>query len=141
MTKQTTAVIDPEALPATAATLLERGHRLALVAATHRGPDDERGEAMHAAYLFLAANPDSRAELIVELDPGKPELPSLAHLSFPASRFEREMRDQFGITGQRASIEANGLVVGDAHPQLVTHGARPGSRRPSASAGSCRAKH
>lgn len=98
MATRTTASIDPDALPASAATLLARGHRLALVAATHRGPDDKRGAAMHAAYLFLGANPDSRAEVIVELDPDKPELPTLAHLSFPASRFEREMRDQFGIT-------------------------------------------
>ena len=28
---------------------------------------------------------------------GTPSVPSLAHLSFPASRFEREMRDLFGI--------------------------------------------
>jgi Ni,Fe-hydrogenase III large subunit/Ni,Fe-hydrogenase III component G len=98
MTTHTAATIDAAELPGAAAALLERGHRLALVSATHRGRDDERGEAMDAAYVFLGAGTDSCAELIVELDPDKPELPSLAHLSFPASRFEREMRDQFGIT-------------------------------------------
>jgi Ni,Fe-hydrogenase III large subunit/Ni,Fe-hydrogenase III component G len=93
------SVIDlhTEALRQTASDLLARGYRLALVSATHRGPEEPGGEAMHAVYLFLAA-PDSRIELRVQLDPAKPENLSLAAHSFAASRFEREMRDQFGIT-------------------------------------------
>ncbi len=88
---------DPHDLPARAAALLDQGYRLALAAAAHRGPHDPRGQDMHAVYLFLAANRDSRVRLHVPLDPAKPEVPSLAALSFPAGRFEREMRDQYGV--------------------------------------------
>ncbi|MBC8093078.1 MAG: NADH-quinone oxidoreductase subunit C, partial [Pseudonocardia sp.] len=42
--------------------------------------------------------PEGRVELDVALDPQDPRVPSLAALSFPAGRFERQMRDLFGIT-------------------------------------------
>jgi len=71
--------------------LLRDGHRLALVAAHH----DEN--AVRLVYLFVSGPPDTRIELHVRLDPGHPEVPSLAHLSFPAGRFEREMHDLHGI--------------------------------------------
>ena len=61
--------------------------------------------------MFCAGPPDRRAELEVRLDPGRPAVPSLADLSFPASRFEREIHDLFGI-------------VPDGHPflrRLVLH--------------------
>jgi Ni,Fe-hydrogenase III large subunit/Ni,Fe-hydrogenase III component G len=110
----------PEALAAAAAGLLDDGYRLALVSATHRGPDDPRGQAMHAAYVFLASNPASRVELLVELNPAKPEIPSIAQHSFTASRFEREMRDQFGIT-----------PIGHPNPRpLVRHPAWPETYHP-----------
>ena len=48
-------------------------------------------------YLFTAIAPDRRVELHVPLDPDRPQVPSLAGLSYPAGRFEREMRDLFGI--------------------------------------------
>ena len=88
---------DPRDVSVAAAALLEAGYRLALISATHRAGDDPRGGAMHAVYLFLAGPPDARVELRVELDPRKPELPSLAGICFPAGRFERELRDQYGI--------------------------------------------
>jgi Ni,Fe-hydrogenase III large subunit len=47
-------------------------------------------------YLFTAGR-DQRLELHVPLNRDTPEVPSLASLSFPAGRFEREMRDLFGI--------------------------------------------
>jgi Ni,Fe-hydrogenase III large subunit/Ni,Fe-hydrogenase III component G len=94
---RTAITTGPAELPAVAQSLLQDGYRLALVSATHRGPQDVRGEAMHAVYLFLAGPPDSRIELRVPLDPAKPQVPSLATLSFPAGRFEREMRDQHGL--------------------------------------------
>lgn len=84
--------IAPGELPEQAASLLGLGFRLALVA----GHDD--GDALRAVYLFTAAAPDRRVELHVPLDPAAPEVPSLARLSFPAGRFEREMHDLFGIT-------------------------------------------
>ncbi|MGW2418266.1 hydrogenase large subunit [Streptomyces sp. NPDC001709] len=71
--------------------LLRAGHRLALVAA-HHDPD-----AVRVVYLFVAGPPDTRTELHVRLDPGRPEVPTLAPVSFPAGRFEREMRDVHGV--------------------------------------------
>lgn len=88
---RTTHEIDVAELPRRAEQLLDEGHRLALVAAHH----DDNGPRV--VYLFLAGPPDTRVELHVRLDPARPEVPTLAHLSFPAGRFEREMRDLFGI--------------------------------------------
>ena len=65
--------------------------RLALVS----GHDD--GVSMRAVYLFTGGPPDSRVELHVPIDRSRPRVPSLAGLSFPASRFERELSDLFGI--------------------------------------------
>ena len=78
-------------LPERAEALLRDGHRLALVAA-HHDPD-----AVRVVYLFVSGPPDTRVELHVRLDPVRPEIPTLAHLSFPAGRFEREMRDLHGV--------------------------------------------
>ncbi|OIK03650.1 NADH-quinone oxidoreductase subunit C [Streptomyces monashensis] len=91
---RTTEDIAAAGLPRRVAQLLTGGHRLALVAAHH----DERG--IRVVYLFAAGPPDTRTELHVRLDPDRPALPTLAHLSFPAGRFEREMRDLFGIVPQ-----------------------------------------
>ncbi len=83
-------------LPATglvdaAGAMWTAGFRLALVAAHD---EDDR---FRIVYLFTAGPPDRRVELHVHIDRRQPSVPSLAHLSFPASRFEREMRDLFGI--------------------------------------------
>jgi Ni,Fe-hydrogenase III large subunit/Ni,Fe-hydrogenase III component G len=90
------------AVPTTAATLADhadalqrRGFRLALVAAHHdHGPDRD---ALRAVYLYTAAGPDRRVELHLPVDRGEAAVPSLAGLSFPAGRFEREMHDLYGI--------------------------------------------
>ena len=74
-----------------AAALFAAGFRLGLVAAH----DD--GATLRVVYLFLAGAPDRRVELQVTLPADDPRLPTLASLSFPASRFEREMHDLFGI--------------------------------------------
>jgi Ni,Fe-hydrogenase III large subunit/Ni,Fe-hydrogenase III component G len=71
--------------------LLSTGHRLALIAA-HHDPD-----AVRVVYLFVSGPPDTRIELHVRLDAESPEVPTLSPLSFPAGRFEREMRDLHGI--------------------------------------------
>ncbi|KLL11053.1 formate hydrogenase [Protofrankia coriariae] len=84
-------------LPRRVREMLADGHRLALVAAHHDGADAPGGPAIRVVYLFVKGPPDSRVELHVRLDPDTPALPSLAHLSFPAGRFEREMRDLHGI--------------------------------------------
>lgn len=83
--------IGPEELRMNARAAFDAGYRLALVA----GHDD--GHQLRAVYVFTAA-PNRQVELEVPLDPARPEVPSLAGVSFPAGRFEREMRDLFGIT-------------------------------------------
>jgi Ni,Fe-hydrogenase III large subunit/Ni,Fe-hydrogenase III component G len=83
--------ISPGELGDAAASLLSAGFRLALAAA------HEVDGALRAVYLFTAPGPDRRAELHVPLDRGRPAVPSLARLSFPAGRFEREMHDLYGI--------------------------------------------
>jgi Ni,Fe-hydrogenase III large subunit/Ni,Fe-hydrogenase III component G len=88
-----------------AAALLDGGFRLALVAA-HQDDD-----ALRVVYLFAAGPPDRRHELELRVPLDDPHVPSLASLSFPAGRFEREMLDLYGITP-------------DGHPQprrLVRH--------------------
>ncbi|MEZ0363752.1 NADH-quinone oxidoreductase subunit C [Mycobacterium sp. pUA109] len=71
--------------------LLALGFRLGLVAAH----DD--ADQLRIVYLFLAGYPDRRVELECVIPRGAPTLHSLAHLSFPAGRFEREMADLYGI--------------------------------------------
>jgi Ni,Fe-hydrogenase III large subunit/Ni,Fe-hydrogenase III component G len=78
-------------LTAQAGALLADGFRLALVAA-HEDPD-----AFRVVYLFTAGSPDRRVELELRTGRDTPTVPSLASLSFPAGRFEREMRDLYGI--------------------------------------------
>jgi len=94
------STLTPDELPDRAAALLDAGFRVALIA----GHDDSHGDgvrggvgALRVVYLFTAIAPDRRVELHVPLDPDRPQVPSLAGLSFPAARFEREMRDLFGI--------------------------------------------
>lgn len=84
-------VVAASAVADRASALLLDGYRLALVAAH----DD--AEEFRVVYLFTAANPDRRVELILPTDRITPQIPSLAALSFPATRFERELRDLFGI--------------------------------------------
>jgi Ni,Fe-hydrogenase III large subunit/Ni,Fe-hydrogenase III component G len=93
------AIIDlePESLASWAGQFLADGYRLALVAAHDDSASAARGPALRVVYLFTDGPPDSRIELHVRLDPHHPELPSLAALSFPAGRFEREMHDLYGI--------------------------------------------
>jgi Ni,Fe-hydrogenase III large subunit/Ni,Fe-hydrogenase III component G len=80
----------PELLDATQA-LFDEGMRLALVS----GHDD--GAEMRVVYLFTAGPPERCVELHVPVDRDRPRVPTLASLSFPASRFERELSDLFGI--------------------------------------------
>jgi Ni,Fe-hydrogenase III large subunit/Ni,Fe-hydrogenase III component G len=83
--------VEPAQLREQAEALFEDGFRLGLVAAH----DD--GATLRVVYLFLAGSPDRRIELQVTLPADDPALPSLASLSFPASRFERELHDLYGI--------------------------------------------
>jgi Ni,Fe-hydrogenase III large subunit/Ni,Fe-hydrogenase III component G len=86
--------------------LLNTGHRVALVAAHHDPesirpesirPESIRPESIRVVYVMVASRPDTRVEIHIRLPIDAPELPSLADVSFPAGRFEREMQDLFGI--------------------------------------------
>ncbi len=97
--------VGPADLVPAAESLLGQGFRIALMS----GHDD--GDALRVVYLFTAAGTDRRVELHLRCSPDHPHVPSLAGLSFPAGRFEREIRDMFGI-------------VPDDHPmpsRLVRH--------------------
>jgi Ni,Fe-hydrogenase III component G len=83
--------ISRDALADKAEELFASDFRLALVAAH----DD--GDRLRVVYLFLAGGPDRRVELECIVPASDPAVPSLAYLSFPASRFEREMADLYGI--------------------------------------------
>ncbi|HEX3828233.1 MAG TPA: NADH-quinone oxidoreductase subunit C [Sporichthyaceae bacterium] len=97
--------IPAEELPARAGRLLADGHRIALIAARHVET------TIALTYLFVSGPPSGRTELIVTLPDQRPVVPSIANLSFPGGRFEREMHDLFG-------------VIPEGHPQprrLVRH--------------------
>jgi Ni,Fe-hydrogenase III large subunit/Ni,Fe-hydrogenase III component G len=79
--------------------------------------DDLRTEAsaFFVHYLFANRTANWFLHASTRLDGAEPELPSLAPYHYPASRFEREMRDQFGIA-----------VPGHPNPRpLVKHGFWP----------------
>jgi Ni,Fe-hydrogenase III large subunit/Ni,Fe-hydrogenase III component G len=86
MTNHVTVTRDQLAEVATG--LLEAGHRLALVAA-HEDPDGFR-----VVYVFLGAD---RTEVTVTMPRDDAWLPSLAASCYAAGRFEREIRDLYGI--------------------------------------------
>jgi Ni,Fe-hydrogenase III large subunit/Ni,Fe-hydrogenase III component G len=108
------ARVETDQLESVAAALFADGFRLASVA----GHDD--GDHIRVIYVFLSGPPDARIELQVLLDAARPVLPSLAAHSFPASRFERELQDLFGV-----------VVVGHPSPDpLVRHQHWPTSWHP-----------
>ena len=82
---------DPRELATVTRGLLADGYRLALAAAHDDGP------TLRIVYLFTAGAPDRRVELTLITPVDHPAIPSLASMSFPAGRFEREMHDLFGI--------------------------------------------
>jgi Ni,Fe-hydrogenase III large subunit/Ni,Fe-hydrogenase III component G len=93
---RTALTLRPDQLPAHAAALLGAGFRIALIGG-HDDVGPDNAGVLRAVYLFTAAAPDRRVELHVPVDPARPSVPSLAGISFPAGRFERGMRDLFGI--------------------------------------------
>jgi Ni,Fe-hydrogenase III large subunit/Ni,Fe-hydrogenase III component G len=96
--------VSAEERPGATEELLAAGYRLALVAAH----DD--GDTIRIVSLFLAGSPDRRVELALTVPADGPTLRSLAHLSFPAGRFEREMMDLFGIE-----------LIGHPRPRRMVH--------------------
>jgi Ni,Fe-hydrogenase III large subunit/Ni,Fe-hydrogenase III component G len=96
--------VTTQELPDAVISLLGKGFRPALVAA-HQEP-----EGFRVVYTFLAPG-SRRTELTLDVPAADPRVPSLAGISFPLGRFEREMRDLYGI-------------IPDGHPlphRLVRH--------------------
>lgn len=84
-------VVAPQDLRAAVTPLLDSGARLALVAG-HHDPDGIR--IVHT-YLTPAQPPHEVETTIAD---GAEGVPSLAAFSFPIGRFEREVRDLYGVT-------------------------------------------
>jgi len=70
---------------------LAAGCRLALVA----GHEDDEG--FRVVYTLTAAHPRRIVELVVLVPRDDPWIPTLAGVSYQAGRFEREVRDLYGI--------------------------------------------
>ncbi len=87
-----TRVVSVEALGSTVATLLDQQYQPYLVAA-HQDLDHIR-----VVYVMVRASDDSRVEIHVLTDRNNGQIPSLAGLSFLIGRFEREIRDLYGVT-------------------------------------------
>ena len=88
---------------------LAAGFRLALVACHEDQPD------FRIIYVLLRAADDSRVELVLHVPRDQPQIPSLARMDYSIGRFEREIRDLYGIT-----------PVGHPLPRrLVRHGHWP----------------
>ncbi|HSL20549.1 MAG TPA: NADH-quinone oxidoreductase subunit C [Vicinamibacterales bacterium] len=76
--------------------------------------------AFHVHYLFGKPGANWFIDAVVRLDGRAPQAPSLAPFHYPASRFEREITDLFGIT-----------FVGHPDPRpLVRHGFWPDDYHP-----------
>ncbi|HKW95100.1 MAG TPA: NADH-quinone oxidoreductase subunit C [Methylomirabilota bacterium] len=105
--------VRPPAVPALATALrVGFGVELGFMAADDRRAD--RG-TFEVHYLFVPERADWFVHVSTEVPADAPRIPSLATLHYPASRFEREIYDLFGI-------------VADGHPDprpLVRHGFWP----------------
>lgn len=71
---------------------LGAGFRVALVSAV------EDPDCFRVVYVLLRASDDQRVELVLRTDKTAPEVPSLADVDYAVGRFEREVRDLYGIT-------------------------------------------
>jgi Ni,Fe-hydrogenase III large subunit/Ni,Fe-hydrogenase III component G len=79
--------------------------------------DDRRREAraFYVHYLFAHRGANWLLHVSTRVAPEQPDVPSLAAVHYPASRFEREIRDLFGI-----------VFIGHPDPRpLVRHGFWP----------------
>ena len=114
----------------------DRGASVLLAA----GEDRPQADSMYVHYLLgLKGSPWELRHISVALSRTEPALPSLAALSFPVSRFEREMRD-LGRPRRPGAIDAIGLAAVGREPHLtlaagrariVGRGSAPRRRQPN----------
>ncbi|MFY9913715.1 MAG: NADH-quinone oxidoreductase subunit C, partial [Nocardioidaceae bacterium] len=78
---------------------LRDGYRIALLA----GHEDD--DCLRVVYV-LVRDDDDRCELVLRTGKEQPTIPSLAAVDYGAGRFEREIRDLFGITPTGHPLQA-----------------------------------
>ena len=83
--------VAPDELAEVVSGYLSKGARLGLACAV------DEGRYLRLVYTFTHSDTNRRTELEVRLSPDDPSIESLFALSFPASRFEREFHDLFGV--------------------------------------------
>jgi Ni,Fe-hydrogenase III large subunit/Ni,Fe-hydrogenase III component G len=88
---------------------LSDGYRIAMLA----GHEDD--DCFRVVYVLVRDRDDERCELVLRTGKEQPTIPSLAAVDYGAGRFEREIRDLFGITPTGHPLQA----------RLVRHGHWP----------------
>jgi Ni,Fe-hydrogenase III large subunit/Ni,Fe-hydrogenase III component G len=88
---------------------LRQGFRVAMVC----GAEDDG--CFRVVYVLVRARDDQRVELVLRTPKDNPTMPSLADADYAAGRFEREIRDLYGITPTDHPLPA----------RLVRHGHWP----------------
>ena len=84
--------VDRREVAATLTHYLADGYRVAMVA----GAEDD--DCLRVVYVLVRPGDDQRVELVLRVPKDEPRIPSLAGISYPVGRFEREIRDLYGIT-------------------------------------------
>jgi Ni,Fe-hydrogenase III large subunit/Ni,Fe-hydrogenase III component G len=88
---------------------LSDGYRIGMLA----GHEDD--DCFRVVYVLVRDRDDERCELVLRTGKEQPTIPSLAAVDYGAGRFEREIRDLFGITPTGHPLQA----------RLVRHGHWP----------------
>ena len=84
--------VDRHDVAATLERHLVDGCRVAMVV----GAEDD--DCLRVVYVLVRPADDQRVELVLKVPKEQPSIPSLAAISYPVGRFEREIRDLYGIT-------------------------------------------
>ena len=119
-----TEVVDATPLDVSARVgeMLQDGYCVAMMAG-HEDPDQFR-----IVYVLVRAGDDRRCEVVLRTPRDRPEIPSLASQDYAVGRFEREIRDLYGITPvghPLPEVEGDGVYevpVGPVHAGLIEPG-------------------
>jgi len=101
--------VEADALRGTVESRLRDGYRVALVSGI------EDGDCYRVVYVLVRGTDDQRVELVLRTPIDEPAIPSLAAVDYATGRFEREIRDLYGITPIGHPLQA----------RLVRHGHWP----------------
>jgi Ni,Fe-hydrogenase III large subunit/Ni,Fe-hydrogenase III component G len=84
--------VQADGLRAAMESRLQDGYRVALAS----GVEDD--ESLRVVYVLVRAADDQRVELVLRTPIDDPSIPSLAGIDYATGRFEREIRDLYGVT-------------------------------------------